>query len=107
MVNKLVLGFASVALAIASASTHSLTLFDPVTVNGTMLQPGDYKIELKDNKAVITQGKVMAEANVKVENSDKKFNTNTVRVVQGHIDEIRLGGTHTRVVFDKVGTSTN
>jgi len=84
-----------------------VTLYDPVVVNGTTLKPGDYDLEIKENTAIIKQGKIMAQAPVKLENDGKKFTANTVRISGTRIEEIRLGGTHTRVVFEKTGTATD
>jgi hypothetical protein len=108
MVNKFVIGFTFAALAVMSAANrYSVTFYDPVVVNGTALKPGDYNLEIKENTAIITQGKVMAQAPVKLESDGKKFNTNTVRISGNRVEEIRLGGTHTRVVFEKTGTATD
>src|ERR1700730_14490845 len=108
MIKKFVFGFTFAALAVMSAANrYSVTFYDPVVVNGTSLKPGDYNLEIKDNTAIIKQGKIMAQAPVKLENDDKKFITNTVRISGTRVEEIRLGGTHTRVVFEKTGTSTD
>jgi hypothetical protein len=89
--------------AVASADTFRVTLFQSSTVNGTELKPGDYKIELKDSKVVISKGKQTVEAQVKVENGDSKYNATSVRYNNGEgkykIQEIRLGGTKTKLVF--------
>ncbi len=103
---KILLSFATLALAVASAAqSHRVTLFQPSLVNGTELKPGEYKVTLKDNnKAVITSGKTTIEADVKTETADSKFSSTTVRYRNGdgkyHVQEIRLGGTSTKVVFD-------
>ena len=108
MVKKFVLGFAFAALAVMSAANrYNVTFYDPVVVNGTALKAGDYNLEIKENTAIITQGKIMAQAPVKLENDGKKFLTNTVRITGTRVEEIRLGGTHTRVVFEKTGTATD
>jgi uncharacterized protein (DUF2345 family) len=109
MVKNVLLGFATAALAVASAaSSYSVTFYQPVTVNGTQLKAGDYKLELKDNgMAVIKQGKTMTEAPVKVENENEKFSRSSVRISEGQVEEIRLGGTSKRVVFEKSGNATN
>ena len=39
---KLTLGFATLALGIASAASYSLTLTDPAWVGNTQLKPGEY-----------------------------------------------------------------
>ena len=108
MFKKLLGGLAVAALTIASAANgYQVTFFDPVVVNGTMLKPGDYNLEIKDNVAIIKQGKTTAQAAVKLENNDKKFTGNTVLLSGTKLHEIRLGGTHTRVVFENSGTATN
>jgi hypothetical protein len=92
------------ALAVASAATHSVTLFQPSIVNGTELKPGDYKIEVKDQTAVISKGKNTVEAPVKIETSDSKYASTSVRYQNGdgklRVQEIRLGGTKTKLVFN-------
>jgi hypothetical protein len=105
MTKKILLSFATVALAAASAaSSYRVTLFQPSIVAGTELEPGRYKLTLKENKAVITSGKTSVEADVKAETADVKFSSTTVRYVNGDgkykVQEIRLGGTNTRLVFE-------
>jgi hypothetical protein len=108
MVKNVLLGFASVALAVASASSYNVTFYQPVTINGTQLKPGDYKLELKsDNMAVIKQGKSVTEAPVKVETESQKFSRSSVRMNGTQVEEIRLGGTDKRLVFEKSGNATN
>ena len=65
---------------------------------------GDYKLEVNDQTAVIRQGKVQTESPVKVEENDTRFAATAVRYVNStdgkvHIQEIRIGGTRTRLVF--------
>src|SRR5688572_5357135 len=105
MTKKILLSFATLALAAASAaSSYRVTLFQPSLVGGTELKPGEYKVTLKENKAVITSGKTSVEADVKTETADSKFNSTTVRYRNGdgkyRVQEIRLGGTNTRLVFE-------
>lgn len=102
---KLLLSFATVALAVASAaSSYRITLFQPSIVAGTELKPGDYKVTLTDNKVVIKSGKTSVEATVKTETADSKFSSTTVRYSNGdgkyRLQEIRLGGTTTKLIFE-------
>lgn len=102
---RILLSFATLALAVASAaSSYRITLFQPAMVNGTELKPGEYKVTLRDNKAVLTGGKASVEANVKTETADAKFSSTTVRFLNGdgkyRVQEIRLGGTNTKLVFE-------
>ena len=105
MTKKLLLSFGTLALAAASAaSSYRITLFQPSIVGGKELKPGEYKVTLKDNKALIAKGKDSVEADVKTETADAKFSSTTVRYSNGDgkykVQEIRLGGTNTRLVFD-------
>ena len=63
MVKNVLLGFITAALAVASAaSSYNVTFYEPVTINGAQLKPGDYKLELKDDHtAVLKQGKMVTE----------------------------------------------
>lgn len=108
MVKKSIFAFATLALAVASAaSSYTVTFFQPVVVNGQTLKPGDYKVQFDNNKATLRQGKAVTEAPVKVENNDNKYATTSVRLNGAQIEEIRLGGTHTKLVFEKTGAGTN
>jgi hypothetical protein len=108
MVKNILLGFASLALAVASAaSSYRVTFYEPVMINGSELKPGDYKLELKDKTAVISQGKTVAEVPVTIQNDSQKYQRTAVRRNGMQVEEIRLGGTNTRVVFDKTSNATN
>jgi len=109
MVKNVLLGFATAALAVASAATsYSVTFYQPVTVNGAQLKAGEYKVELKsDNIAVIKQGKTETEFPVKVQTESQKFERTAVRMNGTQVEEIRLGGTDKRLVFEKSGNATN
>jgi hypothetical protein len=101
---KLMLSFAILALAIASADTYRVTLFQPSVVSGTELKPGDYKLEVTDHKVVISKGNKTVEAAVTVEKAGSKFKSTSVRYANGDgkftVQEIRLGGTTTKLVFN-------
>lgn len=91
--------------AMASAKTYSITLFQPSDVAGTVLSPGDYKIDLKDNnKVTIRSGKAVVETEARLETTEEKFNATSVRYRNGdgkyRIQEIRLGGTKSKLVFN-------
>ncbi len=96
--------FLTIGLFAASAASYSVTLFQPSVVAGKELKPGDYRLILEDSKAVIQRGKERVEASVKVEQGDSKFSSTSVRYAEENgklrIQEIRLGGTTTRLVFN-------
>jgi hypothetical protein len=104
MTKRVIFAFLVLALAVASAKTYTVTLFQPAVLAGTELKPGEYQLDLNDTKVVIKNGKVKVESAVKVETADSKFNTTTVRFANGdgklRIQEIRLGGTKLKLVFN-------
>jgi hypothetical protein len=108
VVKRLTIGFASLALAVASAATsYNVTFFEPVVVNGTTLKPGEYKVEINNDKATLKKGKAIAESPVKVESNDAKYPTTSVRLAGTQVEEIHVGGTRTKLVFEKTGVATN
>jgi len=96
--------FLVAGLAVASARSFTVSLFETATVGSTELKPGDYKIEVNDQKAVIRKGKLQTESPVKVEEGDTRFDNTVVRYVNDpggkvRIQEIRIGGTKTKLLF--------
>jgi len=105
MTRKFLLSFAILAVsAVASAKSFNVTLFQPSIIGGAELQPGEYKLDLNESNLVIRNGKKRAEATVKVESGDRKFSSTSVKYQNGdgkyRVQEIRLGGTTTRLVFN-------
>jgi len=101
---KFMFGFAVMALAVASAAdTYRVTLFQPSIVAGKELKPGDYKITVDGDKAVLSQGKNSVETSVKVEAGDNKFNSTSVRYMTAEgkykVQEIRIGNSNKKIVF--------
>ena len=105
MINRIVVFLAILALAAAaSAKSYSITLYEPSVIGGTELKPGNYSLELIDQKVVIRKGKQMGEAAVKIESADSKYSSTTVRYSNGdgkfHIQEIHLGGTNMKLIVN-------
>ncbi len=104
MKKKVLLGFAVFALAVASAKSYSVTLFQASVLAGQELKPGTYSVEVDGTKAVIRAGKRAVEAPVKVHENGTKFNTTQIRynTAEGkyRIQEIKLGGTKTSLMFE-------
>jgi hypothetical protein len=112
---KFVLSFATLALAVASAANnnnrYNVKLFLPGEVGGQTVKAGEYKLELKDNQAVLTGAKGTVEAAAQVQEGDKKFAQTVVKYsgndANAKIEEIRIGGTSKTVVFSKAQVSGN
>lgn len=96
--------FLVAGLAVASARSYTVKLTKPHMIGATELKAGDLKIEVNGEKAILRQGKIEAESPVKVEEGATKFESTAVRYVNGpdgkpQIQEIRIGGTRTKLVF--------
>ena len=96
--------FLTIAMFCASAATYNVTLFQPSTVAGKDLKAGEYKLTVENDKATISKGKEKVESTVKIETGDAKFSATSVRYTEDNgkskVQEIRLGGTNTKVVFN-------
>jgi hypothetical protein len=93
------------ALALAATKSYSFKLFEPALLGATQLAAGDYQVRVVDQNAVIRNGKAECEAPVKVETTESKYPSTTVRFGNGdgkmHIQEIHIGGTKTKLVFNE------
>ena len=91
--------------AVAGPKSYSFTLYQPALLGSTKLMPGEYKVTVDDQKAVVRNGKMHGAAAVKVENSETRYGGTTVRFENGdgqmHIQEIHVGGTKTKLVFNE------
>ncbi|HEV3334172.1 MAG TPA: hypothetical protein VG096_24470 [Bryobacteraceae bacterium] len=103
MTKRLLLVFAIVGLAVASAKTYSITLSQPAVLGDMQLAPGNYSVDVVDQKAIIRNGKMHGEAPVKVETADMKYNSTSLRFSSAdgkmHLQEIHVGGSTTKLVF--------
>lgn len=95
--------------AVGQAATYHVTLLEPTVVAGQELKPGDYKVEVNNNIAVISHGKHSAEVKVKTESAEKKFDSTTIRYVKDgdkfKLQEIGIGGSKTKLVLHEDGTA--
>ena len=99
----LLLAIGAATLVTAASKSYSFDLHEPALLGGMTLAPGEYRVDVADQKAVIRNGKFHGEAPVKVESAENKYNTTTVRFDNAdgkmHIQEIHIGGTKTKIVF--------
>jgi hypothetical protein len=107
MLQKFVLAFAILAIGFAFAGTvpsvhvYTVTLVQAAVVNGTTLQPGDYKLTVDAAKITLTKGKVSVQSPAKIELNEKKFSETALRYVGNNLAEIRLEGTKNRIVLNQ------
>ena len=99
---KMIFAFAAVmTMAVASASTHTITFYEKANLNGAEFAPGQYRMEINGDKLMIKNGKKTIEAPVTVSNQEQKYANSSVRfkTAEGKntIQEIRVGGTTMKV----------
>src|ERR1019366_9476752 len=103
MFKRFVLAFAILGLAAASAATYRVTLSQPSKIEGKQLKAGEYRLNVAESKVTIVSGKESVEVPVKVKNGETKFDSNSIRYTgtgdKVSIQEIRLGGTKTTLLF--------
>jgi hypothetical protein len=98
---KIMFAVATFALtALAASNTFHVTFDDAAWINGTQVKAGDYKLQIEGDKAVLKSGKTVVEAPVKMQTADHKFqSTGVVKDSKGKVQEIQIGGTTDRIVF--------
>lgn len=104
---KITFGLLTVGLMTASAANYRVSLHQDANVNGKQIKAGDYKIEVKDNMAVMKRGKETVEVPVRTETNASKFSSTQIQYADNNtVQEIRIGGTNTKLVFGN-GESAN
>jgi hypothetical protein len=107
MIKKSILGLVILGIGVVSAATNTKVVFqNDVAINGSIVKAGEYKVEVNDGLATLKQGKTVLEAHVKLEENASKFSDTTVKLSGKDVDEIRIGGTRTRVVFEGPATAS-
>ena len=106
MMRKVLFSFGVIALAaMAATKSYTVSIFVPTMIGSEEFKPGDYKLEVIDQKAVIRNGKLHGEFPVKVEENGSKYGSTSIRYSNGdgkmHVQEIHLGGTTTKLVFSE------
>ncbi|MCC7339872.1 MAG: hypothetical protein IT170_02200 [Bryobacterales bacterium] len=109
---KLILSALAILLltvSIASAKTHTITLYAKSNLAGQELKPGDYKVEIDGEKVTITNGRRTLVPATTVEEGSETFAKTSIRYreVDGKrtIREIRLGGSNTKLTFSAPGAT--
>ncbi len=107
MIRRILLTITVLAASAAAvhAKSYTVTVLQPAMVSGTELKAGQYTVEVKDQSVILKSGKTEVSAPVKMETEENKFPSTTVRYAEGQgklrIQEIRLGGTKTKLVLDE------
>jgi len=111
MLTKLVIAFTVLAVFAAFAGTvpgkiasGNVTVTSPVTLKGSALKPGVYRVTVTAEKVILTQGKETLQIPAKIETAPNKFDESQVQYEgsgpQMTISQISLGGTKLRLLFN-------
>lgn len=102
--------------AFAGTVSKTLTFTDPVQINGTTLQPGDYKVTFDDNapttQVTFKQGKKeVATAQAQVKPAERKVNATSVEFnSEGStrkLQQIQFGGSTQALVISEGGSNSS
>ena len=100
---KTLLAIALLGAAMASAKTYTVTVNGPAAIGNSQVKGGDYKLELKGDRVLLKDGKMVDEFPVQVQNESRKFDSTSITYSSQdgttRIEEIRLGGTTVKLVF--------
>jgi hypothetical protein len=103
MLNKVAftLVTAGVMVASAAAGSFKISILQDSVIEGKQVKAGDYKVELKDNNtAVLKHGKQTIDLSARTETAPSKFESTEMEYTNNNdLQEIRIGGTTTRIVF--------
>lgn len=85
---------------VAASGTYKVQLYQNSVVDGKDLKAGNYKIQMENNTAVIKNGKNVVEVPARVETAPSKYASTEMEYLNNStLQEIRIGGTHTKIVF--------
>ena len=101
MLRKLLFSSITVGVIIATAGSNNyhVQISQDSVVNGKSIKAGDYRLEMQNNMAVIKQGKQTIEVPAHAESVANKFASTEIEYRDNKIQEIRVGGSRTKIVF--------
>jgi len=102
MKKTLLLSFVALgATAFAASGTFKVNLTQDSVIEGKTVKAGQYKISVENGNAVLKQGKQSIEVPAREETEpDKVSSTELMYKDNTNLQAIRMGGTHTNIVFE-------
>ena len=114
MLAVLMVGALTSVIALGKVQKHKVTFESDMKVNGTLVKKGTYDIKFDDQTgqlSIIKNGKVVAEANAKLEQREKKASDfqlrSTVNGDETQLVGVTFGGSDKDVVIANNGASTS
>jgi hypothetical protein len=87
-------------VAIAASNSYHVQIYQDSVIGGKSVKAGEYKIEMQNSKAILTQGKQTIEVPAHLESAGKKFGSTEMDYRDKTLHEIRVGGSKTKIIFD-------
>jgi hypothetical protein len=104
---KLSLGFATLALGVASAaSSYSVTIPTDTWAGDTQLKAGTYKVQVEGNQATFVHGKQSVQVPASMEKSASKASDTMLETSGTKLQAIDIGGTTMKIVIKPGKTGT-
>ena len=87
--------------AFAANDTFKVNVLQDSMIAGKTLKAGEYKISVENGNAIFKQGKESIEVPAREETQPNKISSTVMQYQDGtNLQEIRVGGTHTKIVFN-------
>jgi hypothetical protein len=103
MNTKLLVGFLALGLTAAFGAKNSfkVNFLQDSIVEGKTVKAGTYKVAVENGNAVMKQGKESIEVPAHEITTPNKFESNELTYTNNTtLQDIAVGGTHTKIVFD-------
>jgi len=102
MKKRLLFGFLAIGVAaFAAGNTVKVNLTQDSVIDGKTFKAGEYKISIENGSAVLKQGKQSFDVPAREETEANKIASTELYYKNGtDLQEIRVGGTHTKIVFE-------
>ena len=101
MLKKILVSFvtAGTMAAIAATGTYKVNLMQNSILDGKQLKAGTYKVDVENNMAMLKRGDKTVQAPAREETASQKFRNTQMVYTNNNLQEIDIGGTHTKIVF--------
>jgi hypothetical protein len=101
MKKTIVLGFIALGVTFAASNTYKVEIFQKSMVEGKTLKPGEYKVTFANGNATLKNGKDSIQVPARQENETNKVSETALTYDNNsNLQEIAVGGTHTKILFD-------
>lgn len=88
-------------MAFAASNTYKVNVLQDSVIEGKALKAGQYKVSIENGNAVFTAGKELITVPAREETQPNKVSSTEMIYTDGtNLQEIRVGGTHTKIKFD-------